>query len=401
MKKWLCAFGLMAGVAVAADNPNAKYIEHAQRLSEAGVDLMEIGENAKIMEKISHGEQKLKEVLGLHYAGDWLGYDEKGSVYHVVAVTDLKAKGKVQVDYPIEFVLAKNSMSYLEGVMKRLEDIFKENKDDWLINTFYIEPIVSKVIVGGELKNRERIMNFLEENGFSSDVIDFEGRDGVTLYRSLTAGEKIKISSPGSSAGGVCTSGFNAKIGIYDVALTAGHCAGNASMQHVYFYDYGVPSNSSFIGEYVINKFSSGLDAALFVNANWSHDFLPRYYTGYNWSTAVRGVANAQKHSQVCSYGAFSGWRCGIVKSVNAIHIVGGGNSMLFNEAFFCATPGDSGGPVVLGKKAAGIFSGAVGNYPNGTCGPTVGGGSFAPISIFQPIVPVIDSIPGLTIKTL
>ena len=149
----------------------------------------------------------------------------------------------------------------------------------------------------------------------------------------------------------------------------------------------GTSIKGDFIGDYFANGWSDNMDAIIFGNVNFVHTLYRKVVTTPNNLVSVKPLGQMILNSTVCSSGGTSGWRCGAQKSTNSTQTV---NGRVFKvaEANFCGAGGDSGGPVLSGQNnALGIYMGALGYNPNGTCGPIFGGGS-RPNSVYQPLAP-------------
>lgn len=382
-----------------SDEDRITFNAFTEKLASEGIDPLDLPINAGLSEKLSENSERIKAILGSSYAGQWLKYDEDGRAQHIVATTNSIIPKNINLDYDVRFVLVERSMEELKTIFETIITAHENNKErDWEIYSFYIDELFNKVGVRGKEENKNKILDFVKDSGIDLKAVDFEISNGPMVpYENLIAGQKLRLWNPTDRPS--CTSGFNATLfrdGIpYDVALTAGHCA---DLHTPIFFD--ASGNNKFIGQVVINKLNINLDAAIFVNANWAHNLLPRYTVTFG-SSPVEGVKDVSLLSYVCSFGGTSGLRCGHVNNPAAMHRLRG-KPVLLAEVNFCSAPGDSGGPVLQGRNAVGLFTGVPSDQhgPYGNCGPTVGGGGSKPISLFQPIAPVLRSTPGLIIKT-
>lgn len=80
----------------------------------------------------------------------------------------------------------------------------------------------------------------------------------------------------------------------------------------------------------------------------------------------------------VCRSGATTGRRCGVVVDVDVTANYGAGPIDGLVAISACSEPGDSGGPVTVGDRAAGLLSGGTGDCASGG------------VSLVQPIGPVL-----------
>ncbi|WP_147476868.1 trypsin-like serine protease [Vandammella animalimorsus] len=142
----------------------------------------------------------------------------------------------------------------------------------------------------------------------------------------------------------------------------------------------------------------------MFVNANWAHALRGQIKAGLSFYNVGPPLEHTSwlENRQICRMGMSSGWRCGRFLQANMKYTINGVPFYL-SEAEVCASPGDSGGPMILsaGNNALGLLTGAKNDNSSGrgTCAASVGGGS-PPITLFQPIMPIIRAHPGLTIMT-
>ncbi|MEU6303646.1 S1 family peptidase [Streptomyces chartreusis] len=152
-----------------------------------------------------------------------------------------------------------------------------------------------------------------------------------------------------------CTAGVNVRSGSTYYFVTAGHCteglptwyAGAALDTAV-----GPTTGSSFPG----NDFG----VVRYANPSVPHP-------GTVGTVDVTGTASAYVGQRVCTRGATTGVRCGVVTALNATVNYGGGDIVSgLIQTNICAEPGDSGGPLYAGDKVIGILSGGSGNCATG-----------------------------------
>ncbi|MFC5220338.1 S1 family peptidase [Streptomyces coerulescens] len=152
-----------------------------------------------------------------------------------------------------------------------------------------------------------------------------------------------------------CTAGVNVQSGSTYYFVTAGHCTTDlptwytgATMDTA----VGPTTGSSFPG----NDFGV---------VRYTNPAVP--HPGTIGTVDVTGTASAYVGQRVCTRGATTGVRCGVVTALNASVNYGGGDIVHgLIQTNICAEPGDSGGPLYAGDKVIGILSGGSGNCATG-----------------------------------
>ncbi|WP_435210567.1 S1 family peptidase [Streptomyces sp. bgisy034] len=179
---------------------------------------------------------------------------------------------------------------------------------------------------------------------------------GLTLERLDGRLRTLLSGGDGIHAGGRrCTAGVNVHSGSTYYFVTAGHCTEGlptwytgAAMDTA----VGPTTGSSFPG----NDFGV---------VRYANPAVP--HPGTVGTVDVTGTASAYVGQRVCTRGATTGVRCGVVTALNATVNYGGGDIVTgLIQTNICAEPGDSGGPLYAGDKVIGILSGGSGNCTTG-----------------------------------
>ncbi|MGW6733665.1 S1 family peptidase [Streptomyces sp. NPDC055013] len=198
-------------------------------------------------------------------------------------------------------------------------------------------------------------------------AVTLERLDG-RLRTLLSGGDGIH--APGRR----CTAGVNVRSGSTYYFLTAGHCTADLPTWYTTAAldtAVGPTTGSSFPG----NDFG----VVRYANASVPHP-------GTIGTVDVTGTASAHVGQRVCTRGATTGVRCGVVTALNASVNYGGGDIVHgLIRTNICAEPGDSGGPLYAGDKVIGILSGGSGNCASGGT------------SYYQPIQEVLSAY-GLSV---
>lgn len=152
-----------------------------------------------------------------------------------------------------------------------------------------------------------------------------------------------------------CTAGVNVRSGSTYYFVTAGHCTEGLPTWYTgaaLDTAVGPTTGSSFPG----NDFG----VVRYTNPSVPHP-------GTVGTVDVTGTASAYVGQRVCTRGATTGVRCGVVTALNATVNYGGGDIVSgLIQTNICAEPGDSGGPLYAGDKVIGILSGGSGNCATG-----------------------------------
>ncbi|WP_145809070.1 hypothetical protein [Kribbella amoyensis] len=316
------------------------------------------------------------------YAGAYV--DPSSGTLRVLVTQQAKAPAlDTRADAPLELVKARYSLAYLE---QRMGEVFAareklNGKNSRIVSVDVDEAANSlQVAVDGPIDAalRGRItrlapdtpLELVQGNSFApqryagSRVDDFAPWSaGVFIYNKTT--------------GGGCSSGPGVHVGSTKYMVTAAHCA-TATGQQFYQGHQDVPSVTPELVGTVANRSGyPNLDAML-VNGNTANTV---YRSWYNFYTASSAPWESLTGQTVCTGGAYSGERCGLVigqtnvcsdslRSCGLTIATGPVNTVAAGE-------GDSGGPVYItapGLRYSGIVTGPVNpansitclNYPSG-----------------------------------
>lgn len=406
MKKFIITLLFLASFS--AQSQNEDYIATQQQaLAIAGLAKYSNATNDYVIEKISSSIDNSSEILSDNYAGSWVEYDSNNIAYQAIAVTSLMKTASINEDYRIEYLVVNNS---LKDLNKLQNNIMKEvsNKESTIFNKVSFitaDPRENKISINIKEEFEDDIQKYLDTNNINKDLYQINlTSDELNLYADIYGGQKIVASNQNSLSVFRCTAGFTGSKDIFPIIITAGHCANQPGLDQV-FFDLSSQNSPAikgqFIGSFFENRYRNGTDVALFGNANWVHNLFPRIYINQNNTTvAVNSPSNPQVNSTVCTFGRTTGYRCGLITSVNTL-VNAPGATLLVNFVRLCGALGDSGGPVTLANthNAAGIFVGGLGGNSISNCGPTIGGGS-GPLSIYTPITRILQLMPDLRINT-
>lgn len=225
---------------------------------------------------------------------------------------------------------------------------------------WYTDPESGKVVVTADstVSAAER-REIRQAVGERADALTIKRTEGVfkPLRRSMYPGTAIY--GPKSR----CSLGFNVRGGGKHYLVTAGHCGNHVSVWHANL------SNTKRIGPTVGYRYP-GSDYALV-----------EYKT--RWLNRPGGYFGGKPYvgRKVTRIGSTSGQHSGVITAIGVtVRYSGGAVVRNMIQTNICGEPGDSGGPLISGRKALGITSGGAGECP-------------APgVTFFQPIQQVLNA---------
>ena len=318
---WTCiSITHATGQSIPASSANDTFYPSRQAaLAAAGLDAEETEKNKKVRRQISQNYEVLEKALGSSFAGSWIEYDENKNARQIIAVTrPVTIDKSLDPERVFRIVRVRYSLQTLEATKDRIAEVYIHSKidpDDALILSAYVDVQNNRVVARARPKDFKRAAVDLGQKGFDIDQIYIEEQNGpIKLYSNLYGGSSILISSATTMSYIKCTAGFNGAIDIYPVNITVGHCA-ISNLQTVYF-DAGtsaLPVKGAPISDFVLRDFNSGIDAAIFVNGNFAHNFSPQFLSGSSSLRSVKrplGLQLSMLNDTVCHYGSSSGWRC-------------------------------------------------------------------------------------------
>ncbi|MFF0736386.1 S1 family peptidase [Streptomyces chartreusis] len=179
---------------------------------------------------------------------------------------------------------------------------------------------------------------------------------GLTVERLDGRLRTLLSGGDGIYAGGRrCTAGVNVQSGSTYYFVTAGHCTDGLPTW------YTGAALDTAVGPTTASSFP-GNDFGV---VRYANPAVP--HPGTVGTVDVTGTASAYVGQRVCTRGATTGVRCGVVTALNATVNYGGGDIVTgLIQTNICAEPGDSGGPLYAGDKVIGILSGGSGNCSTG-----------------------------------
>lgn len=294
-------------------------------------------------------ERSLAAELGDAYAGAW--FDQHDRTLHV-GVTDRSKDDLVRHHGALPFHGEVPSW-VLDRWLARLD----ETIDPTTVGSYYVDVANNRIVL-------EYLSGHLDQ--VKHDVRRARMPHNAVEYVEVTELPKPAIDVIGGNpyfinASSRCSVGFPVTG---DAFITAGHCgAVGATTTN----PNGTFTQSVFPGD----------DYAL-VSVAAANTLIGTVNNYRNYSVNVAGDTPAAAGAAVCRAGATTGWRCGVLESLNTTVNYPQGPVYGLLRTTACAEPGDSGGPLMAGNIAQGVTSGVSGNC-------TAGG-----VSFYQPVQEIL-----------
>ncbi len=341
-------------------------------------------------------ERSARNALGDSYAGTWLERNALGEYGSVVAVSSPRDAAKARA-LGAKVRVVGHSLKQLEAARARLDGAAqtirvtgKAGRLDPRIHSWHVDPMSNSVVVTTDPGAADAAVDFVAVSGADARTIRFEeaqGRPQTTQLAdvSIFGGEQIRIGT------GLCSVGFALTLGPNEGYVTAGHCgaAGLAVVHVASGYTSGTIAQSTFPGsDFAIVHDTFG----------WTHpDGRVLTYQFGGGPLPVVGGTPAALNAQICRSGFATGARCGFLTATGVTVNYGSGNIVNgLSQSSACVGRGDSGGSFITpAGQAQGVTSGgAIPTGSNDNCALA------APVTFFQPLQPILASIPGLTLRT-
>ncbi|WP_194816377.1 S1 family peptidase [Nocardia sp. XZ_19_385] len=198
-----------------------------------------------------------------------------------------------------------------------------------------------------------------------------------------------------------CSFGFNGTLGGKPVNITAGHC-NPALDQPTAVHELVGDRLGTKLGAFQKSVLGSQDYSILRVEDEQKGRFDNSGVKSGGAPIVVDGVADPVVGAPVCKSGSRTGFSCGVINAVDQTVQVGDRELTQSFSANICALPGDSGGPIVSGRRALGISSASsVADYPVCAIPEFLGllTGN-APQLFAQPLNVVLSDNPGLRVNT-
>ena len=341
-------------------------------------------------------ERNARNALGDSYAGTWLERDTQGEYGSVVAVSNPRDAAKARA-LGAQVRVVGHSLKQLEAARARLDGAAqtirvtgKAGRLDPRIHSWHVDPMSNSVVVTTDPGAADAAVDLVAVSGADARTIRIEeaqGRPQTTQLAdvSIFGGEQIRIGT------GLCSVGFALTLGPNEGYVTAGHCgaAGLAVVHVASGYTSGTIAQSTFPGsDFAIVHDTFG----------WTHpDGRVLTYQFGGGPLPVVGGTPAALNAQICRSGFATGARCGFLTATGVTVNYGSGNIVNgLSQSSACVGRGDSGGIFITpAGQAQGVTSGgAIPTGSNDNCALA------APVTFFQPLQPILASIPGLTLRT-
>ena len=299
----------------------------------------------------AEADRSLAQELGDAYAGSWL--DQRTRTLHV-GVTDRSKDDVVRRHGAIPFH-GDDPAKRLDRWLARLDKTI----DPKTAGSYYVDVEHNQIVVEylrthlGEVKHAVRkagiphkAMEYVETTQLPEPAINVIGGNPYFINNS----SRCSVGFPTTNNGFV----------------TAGHCGAVGA------------TTTNPNGTFTLSSFPG--DDYAFVSVGTGNTLIATVNTFRGASANVAGDTPAAVGAAVCRSGATTGWRCGVLESLNTTVNYPQGPVYGLLRTTACAEPGDSGGSLLAGNIAQGVTSGV-----NGNC--TTGG-----VSYHQPVREILEA---------
>jgi len=302
-------------------------------------------------------QERLRDKLGERFAGAWLSEQDHRLV---AAITDAGLAAQVRAAGAEPQVVAR-SEGELTAIVAKLDAAGARPS----VSGWYVDVMTNTVVV--EADQAGAAADLVKAADVDPAAVQVRVRALVPrLLYDLRGGDKIGV------PGGSCSLGFSIRQVVSGDDppgfVTAGHCL-NVGNPTTGFNGQaqGIARGSVFPG--------TGDYAWVLTNSNWTVRPWVNRYGGPN--RFVHGATPAPVNSPVCRSGFTSGWKCGVVRALNATVNYPQGSVSGLTRTDACADFGDSGGSFIAVTQAQGVTSG--GDVAN--C-----------VIYFQPVQEILDA---------
>jgi streptogrisin C len=326
-------------------------------------------------------EARARRAAGRHLAGSWLSDD--GSAV-MVAVTDQRAAAAVRTAGATP-TLVTYGRGELEAAGLKLR-ARADKLPGAAVHAWHVDPARNRLVVAAASGQESAAAEWVADAGVPAALVAYDRSERPPTPAADVLGGEAFMNPRGQT----CTVGFGVRPRAgSDGFVTAGHCAFNSDQIRIGGLEVGFTSQSSFPP-----PTSRTLDRA-FVRLDVNNQPLPLVKTNdFGGAISVLGSQGARPGDMLCSYGETSKWRCGTLKrrNLNVLidfstatrGVVGQVTVLGLNEASFCSSPGDSGGPVITSDGFSGQGGQAQGTVVATLCKPPPL--ASATITYYQPI---------------
>lgn len=334
-------------------------------------------------------ERDARAAFGAAFGGIWMERNDRGQYEPVIALAAIDADAAARrlgaqvrrVDF---------SLMQLEAARQRLDDRVRGfsgpaggNAADPRVHSWYVDPKRNSVIVNVDPGATGAAVDFIAASKADAKLVRVveEAFRPVPTF-DIRGGDAYVIG--GTSA---CSIGFAVTLGIHNGFVTAGHCgAVNATVTTVSGQSMG----------YFFDSVFPGSDLAVVHNTNVQG--IPRPWVNaysFGGNLTVVGSTPAAVGAVVCRSGFRTGARCGVLNATGVTVNYSAGAVTGLSMTSACVGRGDSGGSFVTPDgQAQGVNSGGIIPSGDDNCAEP------APVSFFQPLLPILQRYPGLTLVT-
>lgn len=379
----------VAASAAAAENGALSPTMRSALQRDMGLSPEQVSRYRDVERRMPSIERDARAAFGAAFGGIWMERNADGDYEPVIAVAgspaDASARGLGAQVRHVDFSLAQleTARSQLDDQVRGFRGPAKVDATDLRIHSWYVDPKRNRVIVSVDTGATAAAVDFVAAGKADAKLVHVveEASRPVPTF-DIRGGDRYVIGGAFN-----CSIGFAVTLGANNGFVTAGHCGAvnatvtTASGQSMgYFYDSVFP----------------GSDLAVVHNTNTQG--IPRPWVNaysFGGNLTVLGSTPAAIGAVVCRSGYRTGARCGVLNATQVTVNYPQGPVSGLSMSSACVGRGDSGGSFVTPEgQAQGVTSG--GSIPTGddNCAEP------APVTFFQPLLPILARYPGLTLVT-
>ena len=379
----------VAASAAAAENGALSPTLQSALQRDMGLSPEQVSRYREVERQMPSIERDARAAFGAAFGGIWMERNADGDYEPVIAVAgspaDAAASGLGAQVRQVDFSLAQleTARSQLDDQVRGFRGPARVDATDLRIHSWYVDPKRNRVIVSVDPGATAAAVDFIAAGKADAKLVRVveEASRPVPTF-DIRGGDRYVIGGAFN-----CSIGFAVTLGANNGFVTAGHCGAvnatvtTASGQSMgYFYDSVFP----------------GSDLAVVHNTNTQG--IPRPWVNaysFGGNLTVLGSTPAAIGAVVCRSGYRTGARCGVLNATQVTVNYPQGPVSGLSMSSACVGRGDSGGSFVTPEgQAQGVTSG--GNIPTGddNCAEP------APVTFFQPLLPILARYPGLTLVT-
>lgn len=344
-----------------------------------GIKPSDIPRYIEIETRAMRTEAEARRQLGERFGGAWLERDPNGEFRQVIASTGANNASRLGGS---EVRRVRHSLASLERVISQLNNAQAKSRLDPAIHSWYVDLPGNSVVVTAD--PGASASAFVAASGADTSAVRYltsKARPQVAAG-DVFGGSRYNVSGAGGCSVGFAVSHTGSGF------ITAGHCGPAGTT---------ITDNNNVLMGTLWQSTFPGRDMAWVLMTNdsdWPTRPQVLDYAGSQQN--VYGGREAPVGAAVCRSGATSGYRCGVITAKNVTVNYSAGAVYGMAQSNACVARGDSGGSFLTSAgEAQGVTSGGIlpNDYEN--CSES------SPVTYYQPLQSLLDSYPGMALKTV